>query len=168
MRSTDHLCPRREENPISHQTFPGPDSWDARDGYRCCSYCGSMHPDDVFMAIADRLELIPTDKSYKLYVRQPHPKAGKTIQVGSESGPARNMVTGEPNRDDLTIWERITGRYDRKIMGTAPATLQAKFYFQHFDQQQQERFINLLNVKAVNWGHPGYLYVLPFFAKRGK
>jgi hypothetical protein len=167
MRSTEHLCPRRRENPIANQIVPGFDTWDARDGYRCCSYCGSMHPEDVFMAIADGVELIPTDKNYKLYVMVPHPRAGETIQIGSESGPARNMVTSEPSRDDLTLWERITGRYNRKIMGTASATLQAKFYFQHFDQEQQERFINLLNVKAVTWGYPGHLYVLPFFAARG-
>jgi hypothetical protein len=168
MRSTEHLCPRRRENPIANQVVQGFDSWVARDGYRCCSYCGSIHPDDVFMAVAENVEFGPTDKSYKVYVHLPNPKAGQTIQVGSESGPAYNIVTGEPNKPDLTLWERVTGRYDRKIMGKASATLFAKFYFQHFDDEQQQRFINLLNARAVNIGFPGHFYALPFFIKRGE
>jgi hypothetical protein len=163
MQSTDHLCPRRAENPMADRMFPGPDKWDMRDGVRCCSYCGSMHPEDVFLAIAEKVEFGPTDKSYKVYVDLPNPNAGKRVVVGSESGPAFNVVTGKPNRTDLSIWEMITNRYSRKIWGTASAKLHAKFYFQHFDRDQQARFINLLNVKAVNIGYPGHFYRLPFF-----
>lgn len=167
MQSTDHLCPRRAENGLAAQTFPGPDTWTSRDGYRCCSYCGSMHPEDLIMAIAEKVELGPTDKSYKVYVHLPNPNAGKRVVTGSESGPSYNIVTGLPNRKDLTLWELITNRYSRKVWGTAPKTLHAKFYFQHFDKDQQGRFINLLNAGAVNVGYPGHFYRLPFFITRG-
>ncbi|EPR09880.1 hypothetical protein M527_07070 [Sphingobium indicum IP26] len=41
-----------------------------------------------------------------------------------------------------------------------------KFYFQHLDQSQRGKFIELLNAGAVNIGYPGHFYVLPFFAMR--
>ena len=33
-----------------------------------CSYCGSMKPETLFQAIETGSRLIPTDKSYKVYV----------------------------------------------------------------------------------------------------
>lgn len=41
-----------------------------------------------------------------------------------------------------------------------------KFYFQHLSEEQQNRFIELVNSKSMNIGFPGHFYVLPFFAKR--
>lgn len=50
---------------------------------RVCSYCGSLHPDDMFRLVAESanaapdvpygsaVEIEPSDKSYKIYVRQP-------------------------------------------------------------------------------------------------
>lgn len=56
---------------------PLPDTWDiGPDGNRTCSYCGSIHSDDL-IAIArkalvdDRYGIEGTTKSYKVYVRQP-------------------------------------------------------------------------------------------------
>jgi hypothetical protein len=73
-----HRCARRDE-PFSYNMRDGaaPDTWDiGPDGNRTCSYCGSIHPDDL-MAICrktltdDRYGVEGTDKSYKVYVRQP-------------------------------------------------------------------------------------------------
>lgn len=55
-----------------------PDTWDwGPDGNRTCSYCGSIHPDDLMkicrLALEDdRYAIEGTTKSYKVYVRQPH------------------------------------------------------------------------------------------------
>lgn len=38
-----------------------------------------------------------------------------------------------------------------------------KFYFQHLSTDGKARFISLLNKSALNIGHPGKFYVLPFF-----
>lgn len=43
-----------------------------------------------------------------------------------------------------------------------------KFYFQHLDQDQQTRFIELLNQRKIKIGFPGYFYVTPFFARRAE
>jgi len=76
--SVKYICPRRYDslgepragdvasdtwhmNSIEH-----PDSTGA--GQRACSYCGSMHPDDLFEAITRGDEIGPTDKDYKIYV----------------------------------------------------------------------------------------------------
>lgn len=168
-----HTCPRRGETGMDDPTSPfrgagrDLDEWDARDGYRACSYCGSLHPDD-FMAYArsGRAELIPTDKSYKVYVRDPR-------------------VTYQPTRgssDDVDA----DGKIIMRPFGPRAVT-QMKFYLQHLDDAQRTEFIDLYNVrprrtyeesyrysvapsapaKGMAVGYPGYFYVLPFFATQG-
>ncbi len=43
---------------------------------------------------------------------------------------------------------------------------ETKFYFQHFSQEDKQRFIQMLNDGKMKIGYPGYFYRLPFFAKR--
>lgn len=75
-------CGRRGD--FGDRTFPGryqgdplPDTWDlGPDGNRTCSYCGSIHPDDLMTicrkALTDvRYSVDGTDKGYKVYLRQP-------------------------------------------------------------------------------------------------
>lgn len=45
--------------------------------------------------------------------------------------------------------------------GTPPVPL--KFYFQHFSEAQKRRFVELLNLKKLHFGYPGYLYTTPYF-----
>lgn len=74
-------CGRRGENEMWSDRNGGrkalPDTWNVGpDGNRTCSYCGSIHPDDL-MVICRKAMIDPaygidgTDKSYKVYVRQP-------------------------------------------------------------------------------------------------
>lgn len=77
-----HRCGKREDSPAGFMRETGvdkalPDTWRKYpNGDRCCSYCGSLHPDD-FMKLCTRALTDPavsidgTDKSYKVYVRQP-------------------------------------------------------------------------------------------------
>lgn len=153
-------CPRRIEGPFAYHD--GDDDWHARDGYLACSYCGSMHPDDFFQAIEDGHMIIGTDKNYKVYVEMPNPLAGKTVEIGSESGPAFDRE-GKPNKPDLSLAEKASGHYQRKIMGTASTTVQAKFYFQHLDEDGQNRFIALYNEHRINLEPRFGLYRAPYF-----
>ncbi len=70
-------CPSR----IGQQGNPGDgivlDGWEKCGEDRCCSYCGSLHPDD-FIAIVDAYgrgepgyKFDPSTKSYKRYARRP-------------------------------------------------------------------------------------------------
>ena len=60
-------CPRREE--IAGYAYAKglepPDEW-REDG--TCSWCGSKNPEFVFQAIENGLEIVPTDKNYKIYI----------------------------------------------------------------------------------------------------
>jgi hypothetical protein len=75
-------CGRRGD--FGDRVFPGrykgdplPDTWDVGpDGNRTCSYCGSIHADDLMeicrKTLADeRYGVKGTTKSYKVYVKQP-------------------------------------------------------------------------------------------------
>jgi hypothetical protein len=70
-------CGRRGESWHGQTDVALPDTWDmGPDGSRTCSYCGSIHPDDLMrlchLALTDeRYEIQGTGKSYKFYVRQP-------------------------------------------------------------------------------------------------
>jgi hypothetical protein len=68
-----HLCPRREESLFTPSNM---DSWDKIGEDRVCSYCGSLHPEDLNKLIKKQevevLEL--TNKSYKLYIKRPNIK----------------------------------------------------------------------------------------------
>jgi hypothetical protein len=52
-----------------------------------------------------------------------------------------------------------------KAYADIPGRSFTKFYFQHLDEAQRERFIELVNARRVNWAAPGHLYVMPFFCK---
>lgn len=55
-----------------------PDTWDlGPDGNRTCSYCGSLHPEDMMKLVrkcidtnGEDVSIEPSDKRYKVYVRQ--------------------------------------------------------------------------------------------------
>lgn len=79
MTDEKKYCPRAIEegkgpNSVFKAPFNGEMEWreqptpDAVLKVRTCSYCGSLHPDDLFALITIGLELGPTDKSYKMYV----------------------------------------------------------------------------------------------------
>lgn len=54
--------------------------------------------------------------------------------------------------------------YVRLVDHTVPGA--GKFYFQHLDEDQRTRFIELVNERKMTIGYPGHFYVLPFFCKR--
>ena len=75
------ICPRRQEvgadKPGHPFKYGNEDHW-RKDDNNTCSWCGSMHPDD-FMEIAKTGfsgggQLVPTDKSYKVYAGLTHYK----------------------------------------------------------------------------------------------
>lgn len=89
-------CGRRRESGMDQDCGGGPffgvfqsgtnlDHWQKfkSNGNRFCSYCGSLHPDDLFDLVRQSanapqdaeyslaVEIEPSDKSYKIYVHQP-------------------------------------------------------------------------------------------------
>ena len=78
-------CPRREESPLGARLSPGPDHWQKfkSNGNRVCSFCGSLHWDDMLALVHEAATaapdasyrsvvcIEPSDKKYKVYVHQP-------------------------------------------------------------------------------------------------
>lgn len=65
-----HLCPQRMPGPWNH--VPEHDEWEIRGDDKCCSYCGSLHPDRVLELVKQYGPSVieATDKSYKWYVNR--------------------------------------------------------------------------------------------------
>lgn len=79
-------CGRRNDPFSMSHVFPGPDHWEkfkAPHGNRVCSYCGSLHWEDMLALVKQSAEasedadyhqtvqIEPSDKGYKVYVNQP-------------------------------------------------------------------------------------------------
>lgn len=120
-------------------------TYSARDG--TCDWCGSLNP-DVLMARLEEgdVELVPTDKSYKVYVRN---RGGERFRQAW-----RDCPRGEPPHmpADCAHW-------------VVEEREEAKFYFEHLTPEQQERFVRLLNERRLHLGYPGFFYSVPFFAR---
>lgn len=67
-------CPRRMTEWGPWQREEGQDEWAIRHGYKRCSFCGSLHPDDFMAKLADGAELSTTSKTYKAYIGEDHTK----------------------------------------------------------------------------------------------
>jgi hypothetical protein len=151
---------------------PGTD-WRTRDGFRACRYCGSMHPDDLFTAIEAGGMITGTDKNYKIYVDAPSkdPAALKVVSATNDEemptwGNGWQRVTDE-NRALMTSQGWGTGHspYTWIMIRPQGPTTHLKFYFEHLDADQQQRFIDLYNAKKINLEPNFGLYVWPFFMR---
>lgn len=52
---------------------------------------------------------------------------------------------------------------DKNYKGYLSGSL--KFYFQHFNEEQKRKFVELYNERKMKLEFPGHFYVLPFFMK---
>jgi hypothetical protein len=112
----------------------------------CCSWCGSLNP-DIFMELLESEIVViePTDKNYKVYVRT---EDGSKLFKMMHSG----QIDPGANREDPANW---TWTIDERN--------HTKFYFQHLDEAQKIRFVELLNLKKLRFDYPGFFYRIPYF-----
>lgn len=144
--SQSFFCPRGPgPGTVFKPPFNGEATW-REDG--TCSFCGSLNPDEFMRRLeAGDVEVGPTDKSYKVYV--------KNVGGAQFKQTYRDCPSDAPKHgpDDCTHW--VT----REVGDT-------KFYFQHLSPEQQ-RFIELYNERRMRIGYPGHFYVTPFFCAPG-
>lgn len=138
-------CPRAIED--GRGDLPVPDyARHKRDG--TCWYCGSWSADDLMARLeAGTVEIVPTDKNYKIYL----------VNTG-----------GEPFKQsfrDCPEGSNCTGPGDCGHWVTRGRT-QTKFYFQHLSEAQKTRLVELLNEKRVKFVDNEPFYVLPYFIGR--
>ncbi len=140
---TEHQCPRRDEVPATFR----PDCDDTWRDDGSCSFCGSLNPDEFMRRLeAGDVRLVPTDKSYKVYVDNEGGESFK--QSYRECSPGCNV-----GPDKCPHW-------------TTRTVSETKFYFRHLSKEQKQEFINLVNVGKVKLAFPGRFYVTPYFMGR--
>lgn len=65
-------CPDRMMNAGPWERKEGLDSWKKFGSDRCCSFCGSAHPDELdAMLDLETTKIDVSDKRYKIYIRRP-------------------------------------------------------------------------------------------------
>ncbi len=175
--SNTQTCPRRLSDFGPWERAEGLDTWTTGHGLvgqdnvgPSCSFCGSLHPDRFMELIRDGWVVGPTDKNYKAYLASPltdEEKAAKRDRWMASDAVARAIrELGE--RDGKTpeqVQADLDAEWERQAPGRLHGSQSAKFYYQHLSDDQQTEFVDLVNSGAMNIGYPGYLYVLPFFAK---
>jgi hypothetical protein len=158
------VCPRQAESGRAD----APEAfWDED---RTCSYCGSLHPDDFLDAVAAGAPVGPTDKSYKAYIDLPQAEPDKLRVVSSQWAPicpGEGWIEATPDLCETYDWQPWgEGRPGDvmwvTLMPQGPVR-HGKFYFQHLDDDQRWRFIDLYNSKQMQLGYPGHFYVRPYF-----
>lgn len=102
-------CPRRLEVPFLPED-KSKDWWHQRGSHRSCSYCGSMHPDDLFAAIEAKGTVTGTDKNYKIYCDVP----------ATETAPAASHVKFYFQHLDAAGQDRFIELYNSKAMVLEP------------------------------------------------
>lgn len=121
--------------------------------FRTCSYCGSMHPEDLYRAVLAGATLGGADWKYgwphKFYVDLPNPAAGQlrggtstTIGGwGSEVGMSLEALKAKhPQYADWEWTERKEGGYRVTKFSPAPAQTHAKFYNEHLKDLEAPAF----------------------------
>lgn len=144
---TEQTCPKRMEDFGPWERKESLDNW-GNDS--TCSFCGSLDPSVFMKRLEDRdVELIPTDKDYKAYLRNIRGQKFKQTYRNCYEMGARDCA----GPDTCTHW-------------VTRETEQTKFYFQHLDIEQKRRLVELVNEQKIQFAYPGHFYRLPFFIRR--
>ena len=152
-------------DPVGHPVYrddgseiPPQDHWREHDpGVPTCSYCGSLRPDVFFAAVEAGAEIVPTDKSYKVYVCMPDPRAGAQ-RVISKTHRRESPGDGWVMADDEAYGELRDGDHCWVEYGPRPALMRAKFYTVHLNRDHAARLRILIDTGSLNIGYPGRFY----------
>jgi len=148
-------CPRRAESHFgTSPAFARENDHDESDD--TCSYCGSLNPDTLMSRLeSGDIRLGTTDKNYKVYVENDGGALFKQSYRDCYNAADKGTNPCKDGPTTCTHWVTRDVSY-------------AKFYFQHLDEAQRTRFIELLNDKKIKFKGDYAFYVLPFFCARTK
>jgi hypothetical protein len=114
---TEFKCPRRGEiGDLSILKVPDHDTW-RDEGVPTCSWCGSISQQAFLAAIDGGLEVVPTDKTYKAYVKMPTGQKKFYFQHLDEDG--RKHFIAAINAKTMKIG--YPGHFYRRPFFCAPA-----------------------------------------------
>lgn len=127
--------------------------------FRSCSYCGSIHPEDLIKLLKAGATLHGADWKYgwphKFYVEGiPNPQAGKQVNVGGVVGPDITSTTpGAVFRSTCGHQGcKEHGYWQKPFIELAPLTTRAKFYNEHLKDCLDELFAELAPLLELHAG----------------
>lgn len=113
--------------------------------HRKCSYCGSIHPEDLVTLLRNGARLEGADWKYgwphKFYVEGvPNAVAGSLRRVSSRS--SAGNADQQPDDPWYTDWthDPVTNRWEGVRNSPAPQFAPTKFYNQHLGDLQSDAF----------------------------
>jgi hypothetical protein len=148
--------------------------------FRSCSYCGSIHPEDLIALLKAGATMHGADWKYgwphKFYVEGiPNPHAGKIVEMGSSSGGDIGEETpgaqwkSTCGHTDCKKRTRDHGYWQVPHMASAPKTTPAKFYNAHLEDCSDELLAVLLPLVMQQTGiefsrdpQKGFVYKAPY------
>lgn len=109
--------------------------------YRTCSYCGSIHPQDLLRVIAEGAKIGGSDWKYgwphKFYIMDiPNPAKGQPVKQYGYGGSLESWRESYPNAAVVEGEDRKFYLYDYP----APGTMQAKWYNKHLHDLDAQAF----------------------------
>jgi len=136
------------------------DPFDREDGpyketYRTCSYCGSIHPEDLLRVLTEGATLGGSDWKYgwphKFYVYNiPNPVSGQLRRSGGISMGKYRLPTMEDFKREYPGYsnhrESPHGGWQADSISPAPATMQAKWYNEHLTELGEAAFSRVAGV----------------------
>lgn len=168
------VCPHRAEAPYRLAGDAGVDLWESGHGLAgqdgvgsSCSYCGSLNPDRFMELVQQGWWVDPTDKSYKAYLAEPltddQVTARRDQWMSSAFVERVRLAACDDHAENVNAV--VEKEWQQMPAAAGHGETLAKFYYQHLGGDQQQRFVDLINAKAMKIGPPGYFYALPFFVQ---
>jgi hypothetical protein len=131
--------------------------------FRVCSFCGSMHPEDLVAALKAGARLSGSDWKngwpHKFYVHDiPHSHPDREVYKGGRSGPKYRCVTCGFEPDPVTFPPKlcehvrssrdyeVIGHYSHNDFGPVGLVLQGKWYNDHLADLSMEAFAELAHL----------------------
>ena len=124
-----------------------------------CSHCGGIKPSIALKAIVEGAQVVPTDKSYKIYVDIPNANPDELRVVSVISHDPDDPENWKP-ADPVLLKRDGWGAERAKWMQLVPRgpVKQTKCYLNHFSESQALEFVKLVETGKMKMGYPGHFY----------
>jgi hypothetical protein len=132
-----------------------------------CPKCGSILEPEFWEDIDKGAKLVPTEKSYKTYVKNYNPLSGKLACLTSSNSAFGNSQILTPDIAATISWEpnqnpnELLGKHVR--VSIHPAYIRKPFYFWHLSEEGKDKFRRFLKENRFSLDYPNYFPVTPFF-----
>jgi hypothetical protein len=114
--------------------------------WRTCSYCGSIHPEDLLRVLLAGARMHSADWKYgwphKFYLEDvPNKYAGQDCRTGAVYAGDHPLEELKREYPQAVNWQQKDGRWRADLRGKAPAHAPAKWYNEHLLDLDEVAFV---------------------------